>query len=407
MKKKLLYFAFAIFSINLRGQISFEKGYFVDNDGNKTECFIKDLDSKNNPNSFEYKVLENDEKKSANINSVSEFAIYNTSKYIRKKVKIDRSSNKIQDLDNNKNPTFNEEQLFLKVLLEGNANLYLYEDGNLVRFFYNLDDSDIEQLIYKKYKSTATMVGENNRFKQQLWNDLKCPTFKMSEVENLDYKTTSLVTFFVQYNKCKNSNFINYNEKQRQGTFNLTLRPRLNNSSLAIQNMVSSSNNTDFENKLGFSFGVEAEFILPFNKNKWAVIIEPTYQSFKGLKTTEVYDVSGGKLISEVKYNSIEIPIGLRHYLFLNNNSKIFINASFIIDSSSKSSIEFRRVDNSTLFSLDVKTQPNLGFGIGYKLHDKYSLEMRYQTSREILDEYSYWFSEYKTVSIIFGYSIF
>jgi len=45
--------------------------------------------------------------------------------------------------------------------------------------------------------------------------------------------------------------------------------------------------------------------------------------------------------------------------------------------------------------------------GIGYKQNDRYSLEIRYQTNREILGNYLSWNSEYKTLSIIFGYSLF
>ncbi|MDO9261015.1 MAG: porin family protein [Flavobacteriaceae bacterium] len=408
MKKKLLLFLGAILTINCYSQISFEKGYYINNSSQKIDCLIKNNDWKNNPIDFEYKISENDEIKTVSIKSVKEFGIHNISKYLRKTVKIDRSSEKISELGDDKNPMFKEEQLFLKVLVEGKANLYSYEDGNLRRFFYNIEDSNVEQLIFKSYKTSDDDKGENNRFRQQLWNDLKCPTFKMSKVENLKYKKNSLILFFSQYNKCNNSDFLNYEEKQTRDLFNLTLRTRLNNSSLIIQNSVpSSAGETDFGNKLGLGFGIEAEFILPFNKNKWSIMIEPTYQNFKVEKTADVNYVSGGKLISQVKYNSIEIPVSLRHYFFLNNNSKIFINASYIFDSSSKSSIEFRRADNSSLNSLDIKTRPNLAFGIGYKLNDKYGLEMRYQTGREVLNDYSYWNSDYKTLSIIFGYSIF
>jgi hypothetical protein len=66
-------------------------------------------------------------------------------------------------------------------------------------------------------------------------------------------------------------------------------------------------------------------------------------------KTSNVSNISVGILIAEVNYSSIEIPVSLRHCLFLNNNSKIFINASYIFDFSSKSSIEFKRSDNSNL----------------------------------------------------------
>jgi outer membrane autotransporter protein len=200
---------------------------------------------------------------------------------------------------------------------------------------------------------------------------------------------------------------VNLEEKQKRDFFNLSIKPRLNNSSLTIQNYTTNSRDTDFDNKIGFGFGLEAEFILPYNRNKWAITIEPTYQGFKSEKTTNVNDVSGGVLISNVDYRSIEIPLGLRHYFIQKINSKFFINASYIFDLNSKSSIEFTRNDGSNLNSLEIETSNNLAMGIGYKHNHRYSLEIRYQTKREILGHYSFWNSEYKTFSIIFGYSLF
>ncbi len=396
-----------ILTLNCYSQISFEKGYYIDNTNQKIDCLIKNIDRKNNPTEFEYKLSENSEPKKITIKTIKEFGIDNISKYVRSIVNIDRSSENINNLSNDKNPTFKEEELFLKVLVEGKANLYQYADNELKRYFYNKKNSNIEQLIFKSYKATENNFGKNNRFRQQLFVDLKCPNFKTSKFENVEYKKNSLVRFFTEYSKCHNNELINFESGQKRDLFNLTIRPRINSSSLTIQNSVSNSRNTDFENKIGFGFGLEAEFIFPFNKNKWAIAIETTYQNFKSEKTTIVDNVSGGVLIANVDYSSIEVPVSLRHYFFLNNNSKIFINASYIFDLSSNSSIEFTRNDGSNLNSLDIKTRPNLGFGIGYKQNDKYSLEMRYQTGREVLSEYSFWSSEYKTLSIIFGYSLF
>lgn len=359
-----------------------------------------------NPTEIEYKLAENTKAKHIGIKSIKEFGILKSSKYIRSTVKIDRSSEDLNELSDIKSPIFKEEQLFLKVLIEGKANLYLYEDGRLKRYFYNKESPDIEQLVFKSYKITEYDLGKNNRFKQQLWNDLKCSSITMSKIDNLEYKKYSLIQFFIEFNSCSNSNFINYEEKQQKDLFNLTIRPRLNNSSLNVQNSTYSTLNTKFGSKSSIGFGIEAEYIFPFNKNKWSIFIEPTYQNYKAELYADVTNVSGGKLASEVNYSSIEIPIGLRHCFFINNNSKVFINASYVLDFSSETSIEFRRADGSSFNSLDINSRNNLAFGIGYKLNDKYGLELRYQTSRDVLGDFVLWSSDYKTVSIIFGYTI-
>jgi hypothetical protein len=412
MKKQLLFLLTTILSLSCYSQISFEKGYYIDNNDQKTNCLIKNIDSKDNPTEFEYKLSKNSESKKTTIKSIKEFGINNISKYVRSTVNIDRSSEKINNLSNDRKAILKEEELFLKVLVDGKATLYQYIDGRLKRFFYNKKNSNIEQLIFKSYKTPENNIGKNNKFRLQLKIDLKCPSFKKSKIQKVRYNKNDLVKFFTEYSNCYDSQSINFEPKQKRDLFNLTIRPRINSTSLSILNTDSSTRDNNFDNKTSFGFGLEAEFILPLNKNKWAIAIEPTYQSYKAEKTTNVNDVSGGILIASIDYNSIEIPISLRHYLFLNNNSKIFIDAtyiidaSYVIDSKSQSLIRFTRGDNSPLNSLLISTRPSLSFGIGYKQNDKYSLQMRYQV-REILSDYVYWSSKYKTLSIIFGYSLF
>ncbi|AUP81206.1 outer membrane beta-barrel protein [Flavivirga eckloniae] len=408
IKDHLLLLFVTILGLNCYSQISFEKGYYIDNSGQKVECLIKNIDWKNNPKDFEYKLSETSDIKNTNISYVREFGIYNDSKYIREQVKIDRSRESIDNLSRSSEPIFSEEKLFLKVLVEGKANLYLYVDENLRRYFYNKEDSNIEPLIYKRYNTLDYYyIKENVQFKQQLWNDLKCSIIEMKRVENLKYKKNSLISFFTDYNRCNNSDFTNYNENKKRDLFNLSIRPRLNNASLKIENTRSNFTDTDLGSKLNFGFGIEAEYILPFNKNKWSISIEPTYQSFKSEKTTNANNISGGSLTTKVAYSSIEIPLSLRHYFFLNDDSKIFANVSYVFDANLNSSVEFINTNNIVFSTLDIQTRTNLAFGVGYKIYDTYSLEVRYQTRRELLGEYVFWNSNYQTLSIIFGYSIF
>lgn len=406
MKKQLLIILIAIISTNSFAQISFEKGYFINNNDQKIECFIKNIDWKNNPTEFEYRLSENEETKIASIKSIKEFGILEISKYNRFTVEIDRSNDNINLMSTFKDLEYKEEQLFLKVLVEGNANLYYYEDGSLNRFFFKTDTSNIKQLIYKYYRAPEdpNIIRINDNYKRQLWNNLKCQSISMKNVENIDYEKNDLVDFFIKYNKCIDPEYIEYEKKQKKDLFNLNIRPGLNSSSLATQNYLLNSKDIDFDNEFGFRFGIEAEFIMPFNKNKWAFIIEPTYHYYKSETNIRLYPSSEVLFTTQtvnVDYTSLELPIGIRHYMFLNNDSKIFINASLIFDFSLNSKIDFEKS-----LDLDVYTKNNLAFGVGYK-NNKYSFELRYHTARDILGSYDYWRSDYNTLSVIFGYSIF
>lgn len=391
-------------SINAYSQIAFEKGTIVFNDGHKQTCLIKNMDWRDNPTQIEYKLSDTDKVKVANLKDMLEFSVKNYSKYVKVSVDVDRSSGDIKDMSTTRKPIFTKEDLLLKVLVEGAATLYVYQDGNLRRYFYKLDNQAIQQLVYKPFIDQYNVVRKNEYFRQQLLNSLKCATIDRRRLEKINYKKENLVRVFIDYNKCKNEHFENYEAKPKRDPFNLYLRAGLNRSSLSI-NSVYNSKNTDFENKILTRIGAEAEFVLPFNKNKWAIIIEPNYQHYKAKKISDVSDVVGGKLIRTVDYTSFELPIGLRYYIFLNKKSKLFVNTSFIFDFTSNDEIEFLRKDGSNIVTLDIESGNNLAFGLGYN-YNKFSLEMRFQTPRRVL-KYLAWTSSYNTMSIIVGYNVF
>lgn len=407
MKKQLLSLLLFIIGFNSYAQITFEEGYYIDNSGQKITCLIKNVDWKNTPTQIEYKLQENDEAQLKSIETLDEFGINGISKYIKAKVEIDRSSKNINRLSQNRNPIFSEENLFLKVLVEGQANLYEYNDGNLLRYFYSLKDSEIKQLIYKKYKTVDGDVSENNRYRQQLWSDLSCDGFDQQKLEYINYSKRDLVKQFTKFNDCVESDYINFNAKDKRDFFHLTIKPRFNISSLTFGNSLSDIDLIEFDDETGFGIGIDLEFVLPFNKNKWAITLEPAYQSFKSESSSPTDNIVGGERVAIVDYSSIEIPIGLRHYFYINKKSAIYLNAAYVMDFSMSSSVEFTRKDGSNLNTIEVKKGNNIAFGAGYQYNKKFSLEFRYQTNRDILDSYEYWSSDYSSMSFILGYQLF
>lgn len=389
-KKQLVITLISVLTFNTYSQIKFEKGYFIDNNSVKTECLIKNIDWGNNPTKFDYKLNESSPISEENINTVKEFAVKDL-KFTRFLVNIDRSSEQTSKLSDVRTPIFKKETLFLKSLVEGIANLYFYHDVSLNRYFYGFSNAEVTQLIFKSYTTEYYKIKENNRFKQQLLKDLTCSSISKKEIKKIKYKKKDLIEYFIRYNNCNNSTSINYVEKNENDLFNLNIRLGINSTSLSIRNDVSSFRNTDFNNELNFRFGIESEFILPFNKNKWAALIEPTFQYYKSeIKIENQTD-------AVVDYKSIEFQIGIRHYFFLNDTSKVFANGLFVYDLPL----------DSTVRNLDIESAINFALGIGYNYKGKYSLELRYLTSREVLNNYTSWHSNYETLSVIFGYKLF
>lgn len=405
MKKSFLIALILSISITSYSQISFEKGYYIDNSGQKTDCLIKNYDWNKNPKEIEVKISENSEPSKIDITSLTEFGIYDFSKYIRETVNIDRTSDNVNDvLFNDKNPNFTEETLLLKVIIEGDASLYQYTEGNLIRFFYSVNDSKIEPLIYKTYLKSENVLGKNDQYKQQLWRDLKCENITSNEVSNIEYSENKLANLFVKYNKCKNVSFTNFDEFKQKKVFNINLISGINLSSLNINNSSEPSYNLDFGNKTSFTIGVDLELILPFNKNKWSAFITPSYQSFKGngdVNENTIYHYS-----FNVDYKSIELPLGIRHYFYLNENSKILTDASVVIDIPFGSTIEYQSDYLVNPSVLDNSSRLNYSFGLGY-VYKKYRIGAKYYLNNDILSNYAYWTGNYERMSFILGYTIY
>ncbi len=409
MTKLQISFLALIIGLNGFAQSSFLKGYFINNSDEKIECLIKNDGWLNNPTEFKYKITESSEQKTLTINSVKEFGILNVSKYIRHNVDIDRSSTVINEMGYDKNPVFKKELLFLKLLIEGKANLYLYENNGLRRYFFSKDAIEVKQLIFKNYLLDDGQIAKNNEFRRQLWNTLKCESISMKQLSKINYRQSELIKFFIKYNACSDSEFINYQKKQRKDLFNLTIRPGVRISSLALGGPLHREPFEFDEGLTSFRFGLEAEFILGFNNNKWSIILEPTYQHFESETVAIANRTTGEESLAKVNHESIQVNLGIRHYMFLNKGLKLFANASLVYDSSLDSSVEVTRgqKDFPPVFSAEIQPHFALALGLGCKYKERYSLELRYLPSRNILNNQGAWGTEFSSIAMVLGYSIF
>ena len=128
---------------------------------------------------------------------------------------LDRSSDDENKLTTDRLSTWTQEELFLEVLLEGDANLYLLQDKNLTRFFFNtiLQDS-IQQLVYKRYlieedpqklvrimREGSWVIKTDNTFRQQLNLIVNCGGQLAKRLNSLRYTREHLTRYFVAYNE--------------------------------------------------------------------------------------------------------------------------------------------------------------------------------------------------------------
>jgi hypothetical protein len=407
MKKAFFFFAFIGLHVLSMSQMQFEPGYIIDESGQRIECYIKNRDWKNNPTGVEYRLSTDGANLKASTSDIREFGIPGVFKYKSALVKIDKSSIFINELSNEKEPAFEEELLFLKVLVEGEASLYSYTSHKFIRFFYNRKDSDITPLVYKIYRVDKA-IRYNLTYKNQLFDTFHDQQLQWNDFDRIKYEQKDLINLFIRFNAHYDTGSVTYKPRKKTHSYAITFKPGLNYNRLAINNSMSGYYDIEFNPGISARWGLETEYYLPFYANTWSLIAEPTYQSFYSRKLTEMKNLPGGFLVSDVYYNSIELPIGLRYHIYMGEKSKIFINTTFLLDfSSSSSHIQFSHIDGKPTKAILINSRPNFGVGVGYKYRNRFSVELGYQTRREILGQYLMWSSQYQTLSIAFGYSVF
>lgn len=275
MIKNLLLFIICLSGISAYSQIRFEQGYLIDETGLKKDVLIQNNDWNNNPSDFNYKKSGTLEVQTWTLDQIQEFGV---GEHIFEKatVQIDQSSEVTSKLSQNRNPEFATETVFLKKLVDGPANLYLYNSKGY-RYFYKVGDAPIQQLVYKRYL-TSGKIAQNFQYRQQLWTDLACEEMELEELQKLEYNQGDLTRYFYSYNTCVDSSFTPAKRERGKPEFNFNIKGGIDVATLQVERGM---NAKGLEmNGIGIRTGLELEYILPFNKNKWGLHLEPWLQIF-------------------------------------------------------------------------------------------------------------------------------
>lgn len=383
-----------LFFVPAYSQIRFEKGYFIDNEGKRTECYIRNSDWANNPTSFKYKLISGEEFGEAGLEDVREFGTENGPVYLREKVNVDESPVVLHLLSSRRAPEFVEKVIFLKRIVNGPATLYLYRSSGITQFYYQLNGGNVIPLIYKRYLNDDGRVAYNFGFRQELLNALQCGDNSVNNVARLNYKETDLERFFNRYNACVNPGVETSTKVIGRETFNLRITPGAELVMMEGKRYTRFDDGAKKHNTISGRLGLEAEYILPFNKNKWGLLAEPSLQYYEmplnhlGLKLN-------------ANYWSVELPVGVRHYFFLPNNTRLFVNGQAIFHLASWQAAASRR-------DREMEMRSKAGFALGAGIsRGRWSGEMRYSLPRNGFASYVNIDVEHTKLSLILGYKLF
>lgn len=403
--KKLLFSLFTFISAFVWSQLSYEKGYFIDNENQKHEVLIKNIDWLENPKSFKYKETDNGEEKTADTKTVKEFQVFGYNKLVRYTGKINVSSSDLQNLSFSKEPELIDKTVFLYEISTGEKKLYSYFEKGIQNFFYSDENGDIKLLIFKEFHPNGDdyLISYNEKYKEQLMSIFSDNLSIKKLIEQTEYSNSSLLRIFNKYNKVSaKENSISTDRVKTK--VHLSIKPGINFSKFDYYSPYSSQNN-DFNLKsVDFKLSSEMEYVLPFNKNKWSLLLEISYSSINNKsKTINNRDV-------KINYAYLEFPIGARYGFQINKNSKIFASAKFPIftmKAKKDAGIEYSAYSPSPAYIVYLdKMSSNFIFGIGYSYKNKFFAEVNTSMRRTILDGNN-WGNTFTYTNLSLGYNIF
>jgi len=385
-KHYIIILVFLIFFLpKTNAQIKFEPGYIINNDNKKIECLVKNQDWVYAPESVAIKANPGDRAQLKAISEIKEFSIPGQFRYIRTTVDIDQLSDLLDDneMSDIPDPVWKKQTVYLKVLVQGEITLLVYEKTNFTRFFYQLKNRDPQQLIYKRYRPAESLNFKYNKeYIHQLQQISSCKTISENDINQVAYTQNDLVNYFMDINDCMGNPGFVYKRKKQHWFY---LKPIIgyNFGSFATGNSLDTSvSNVTFKSSANFMAGLEFEFILPFNTNEWSFPVDISSFSYNATGTK-----SNGTA-AVINYNTIDISGGFRHYFFLNDDFKILLDLRYTKD------IKVR------IGSLSA------GAGLGYK---KIYLSTELFLKKRMDDPYDY-FSDhrkFKVWSVSLKYAIF
>jgi hypothetical protein len=393
-KKVAMAAVISILACDLFAQAGYQAGYLIANDGTRVECLFYIQDWLRSPVTFRYKLTSDSVPIEGSINDVREFSV-GSNTFVRRKVKMDTSSQDIKNLSVNNDPEWVIRTVFLKRIVSGKATLFVYRDRGLELFFFSVYRSPVEQLVYKKYKLTPAAgenpfkvfnaeYNENLTYKAQLIARASCGKSE-SRANRARYQESVLKEYFEDYNRCNGAKPIR----------DIKVKKSLSLSGgwdFATLHMVDPQGVFEPENEEdpGYQFGIAGEFNLPFHRRKWSVRAEPTYQFTKSTNVNR-------------SHKSVEIPIGIRHHFFISQDLKLFVNVLAVFDIPI-----FYEASEFVPSTRRIYIQQGLGgcvaLGAGAKI-DRFSVEGRFYTPRTYTD-----FNgtiQYNKASLILGFRIF
>ncbi len=370
-----------LYSSAVGQKADFESGYYISSSGERVEGLILNEKWTNSPDQISFKQNALSSLVVLEANEFQEFGVADL-KYERHDVLAALNvTDSDKELGEDRNAEQEKQTLLLKVIIEGPVSFYSYVQGNIIKYFYSTPSTGIEQLIYNRYYKRPDEIAENNYYQQQLFLNVNCDK-PQSYFSRLRYSKSSLEKYFIKHYECTGESFIHFEGEESSSGFHLTPKLGINYSKFDFNHPVYTN---EYESQMNLTYGIEGEYIFPFQKKSWSALLGVTFQKYE--------PDSNIRLV----YKSFEISPGVRRYFHLKDETSIHLSATYTIDIPTWSIFGQRKISSGE----------NLNLGAGVIFSNRYFLQFEYGMERKIyidsVDEYS----NYSTMVLHLGYRVF
>jgi hypothetical protein len=389
---------FLLISFSAFNQTNFQNGYIVKTNNEKIEGSLDYQNWRTSPHKIRFLEKGKKESRTYSANEISAFSVSDL-RYVSRIIHVDSSSSELKNLSSNSSAENRIDTVFLRVLVQGQSNLFLYKDDGQPHFFMEEDTMKITELLSKNYSVDINRFSNRMQYKGFLKYYWRNYPSLYDQIEALSYTEESLMGVFENYEKMHNQNA--YIEKPSNG---VSYSPMFVAGMSQTQFYYISGNNTGYPIEINFEptispvFGVSLE-IAPYQQiatkkiSHWSIYNEILYKRYavefatntkflNQLESADVYklDFSYLRLSSTFRFQSTGEK--LRYF------GGLGFSGSFIL-STNKNSLNHKRYTfNTTNFtetdSPIIEYVKNFEFGylgsLGVK-YNRYSLELRYESS--------------------------
>ncbi len=383
-----------------------KKGYYITNSGQRVEGFFKEVDFLKTENP-EFTTLPGGEYFKLLPAVVKEYGIDGDYKFESHAVKVDLSqSTSDNSLSTIKEPKWDKRDIFLNILVEGDATLYSVFVGE-TKYFYSIKSKNIavKQLVYKRYIA-GSVIRENSEYKQDLFVNVNCNE-TIKSFENLRYEKNSLQKVFDKFNKCdgKDSSisYDNIVEEESGIKYTMSAGLALNRFRLEADGFI------DKDAHATGVIGAEAVVLTPYSN--FGIFARLDYTHAKGEVRANVDYSNNIQNGATYDVDYISFLVGPRIYFSKSKTAKAFfadIGLGFVFGMGDIIKTTHVKVNNEYLpyQSWEYKANTNIfiGLGIGYNISKKFGVDVRYDTNRETVNNLAYF--KYGKTAVALRYTL-